>query len=297
MNKNNFFFVSLIMLTSFCLDAAETIPKITATKVAENIYIIEGSEDHRTMVSDEWAGFSGGNIGLSVGKDGVLIVDAKYAKYSNNVKEAINSIGGDAPKYIVDTHFHGDHVDGNSEFSGQGAVIAHSNARSRIMKEQREEAWPVITFDDEISIHFNGEEIKVLHFPNGHTDGDAVIYFTGSNVAHMGDLYFNGYLPYIDLENGGDVEGYMNNVKSILAQLSDDVKIIPGHGPVASKQRFKNYYRMIQETIGLVTSQMENGKSLDEIKTKGLQKEWAELAWGLVSPNSFIETIYKSYSR
>ena len=297
MNKNHHLLLGVMTLCSVCIHAAESNPNITATKVAGNIYIIEGSEDHRTLVSGEWDHFSGGNIGLSIGKDGVLIVDAKYKKFSSKVKAAINSLGGDAPQFIIDTHYHDDHMNANSEFSGQGTVIAHSNARTRIKQENPQEAWPVITFDDELSIHLNGEKIKALHYPSGHTDGDLVVYFTGSKVLHMGDLYFNGYLPYIDLDGGGDVEGYLKNIRSILEQVPDDVLIIPGHGPVASKQDLRNYYRMLSQTTDLVRSQMQAGKSLDEIRNKGLQKELRKRAWGMISPDSFIETIYKSYSR
>jgi cyclase len=295
MIKTYFLFLGLL-LSSFCPYAAEKIPRITVSEVAGNIYIIESSHDHNALVGSDWDNFSGGNIGLSIGKDGVLIVDTKYTKFADEVKAAIDSVGGDAPKFILDTHSHDDHMNANPVFSEQGTVIAHSKARTRIMEKQPKEAWPVITFDDKISIHLNGEEIKVLHYPNGHTDGDAVIFFTKSNVMHMGDLFFNGYLPFIDLDSGGDVKGYVNNIDSILASLPDDVRIIPGHGPVASKSDLGNYHRMLQDIIPLVTSQMHAGKSLETIKQMGLQKEWSK-AWGMVSTDSFIETIYKSYSR
>lgn len=297
MNKNIFPVVGLLVISGFFVCAADNAPEITVTNVAGNIYMIEGSEDHSTMLSGDWARFSGGNIGVSVGGDGVLIVDAKYVRFSDKVKDVINSISGNAPKFILNTHYHDDHVNANSEFSEKGIVIAHTNARTRIMSAQKEESWPVITFDNRISIHLNGEEIRVLHYPHGHTDGDAVIFFTKSNVVHMGDLYFNGYLPFTDLDNGGDVEGYLENIESILSRIPDDVKIIPGHGPVAGKQDLLNYYRMLRETIGLVTSQMEAGKSLEEIKNKGIQPEWSGWAWAEVSPESYIEIIYKSYSR
>lgn len=298
MNKNHLFFVGLIMLNHCYLNAAENYPTFEATKVAGNIYILTGSEDHSSLIIGDFDHhFSGGNIGLSVGKDGVLIVDAKYARFADSVKAAIHLVGGNAPKYILNTHHHDDHMNANFKFSAAGTVIAHSKARTRIKQAQPEESWPVITFDDQISVHFNGEEIKVIHYPSGHTDGDAVIFFTGANVVHMGDLFFNGYLPYIELKSGGDVEGYIKNINSILEQLSDDVKIIPGHGPVASKQDLKNYYRMLTATSSLVTEQMKAGETLEEIQLKGLQKEWAKLAWGLVSENRFIEVIYNSYSK
>ena len=286
------------MLSSACFSATENIPTFKATKVVGNIYIIEGSEDHRTLVSGEFDHhFSGGNIGVSIGSDGVLIVDAKFSKFADKVKAEINSIGGDAPKFILNTHYHDDHINANFKFSTKGTIIAHSNARIRIKQGQPEQSWPVITFDDQVSVYFNGEEIKVIHYPGGHTDGDAVIYFTGSNVVHMGDLYFNGYLPYIELQSGGSVQGYIKNIGSIIVKLPDDVKIIPGHGPVASKQDLKNYYQMLTEIVSLVTGQMKEGLTLDKIKEKGLKKEWVKLTWGMISEDGFIEVIYKSYSK
>ena len=298
MNKNHLFFVGLMLLNSCYISAAEKNPTFEATKVAGNIYILAGSEDHSALLAGDFEhSFSGGNIGLSVGSDGVLIVDAKYARFVDSVKAAIARVGGNAPKYILNTHYHDDHMNANFEFSETGTVIAHSKARTRISQEQPEESWPVITFDDQISVHFNGEEIKVIHYPSGHTDGDAVIFFTGADVVHMGDLYFNGYLPYIELKSGGSVEGYINNISNILERVTDDVKIIPGHGPVASKQDLNNYYRMLTETSGLVTEQMKAGLTLEEIKQKGLQKEWAKLAWAMVSETGFIEVIYNSFTK
>jgi cyclase len=297
MIKKIFITIGILLFNCHYLYATESMSKITTSKVVGNIYMIEGSEDHKILVSGDWDNFTGGNIGLSIGKDGVLIVDAKYIKYSDQVKEVIKSVGGGAPKYILDTHFHDDHINANSVFNKQGTVIAHSKARTRIIAEQPEEAWPVITFDDKISIHFNGEEIKIIHFSSGHTDGDAIIYFTNSNVVHMGDLYFNGYLPFIDLDSGGDAEGYMNNIERIVEHLPDDIRIIPGHGPVASKEDLRNYSRMLQETMALVTGQMKAGKTLADIQNKGLQEEWAKLTWSLISMDKYIETIYKSFAK
>ena len=148
-----------------------------------------------------------------------------------------------------------------------------------------------------MSIHMNGEEIQAIHYPEGHTDGDAVIYFKGSNVLHIGDHWFNELLPYVDLGSGGTVQGYIANIKRTLDEVPDDIKIIPGHGALANKKDLRNFYRMLEETVSLVTKKMKSGKSLDDIKKEGLQEEWKSWSWSFISTERWIETIYKSYSK
>ncbi len=171
--------------------------EVKATKVAGSVYMIAGTDD--------MAAFSGGNIGVSVGEDGVIMVDSKFAPLGDKIKAAIKEIGGDLPKYVINTHVHDDHLNGNSVFSADGTIIAHTNIRKRLADKPKN-LWPVITFDQSLSIHMNGEEIKAIHYPKGHTDGDAIIYFTGSNVVHMGDHLFNKMFPYVDLNSGGTVQ-------------------------------------------------------------------------------------------
>ena len=134
-----------------------------------------------------------------------------------------------------------------------------------------------------------------MHYPAGHTDGDVVIYFVSSNVVHMGDLFFAGYLPYVDLDSGGTVQGYMKNVKGILDEIPEDVRIIPGHGPVSSKEDLRTYYRSMSETVPLILEQMQEGKSLEEIQEAGLPEEWKKRAWFLIPSNRWIEIVYKSH--
>jgi len=271
-------------------------PSVHAVKVVGNIYMIEGSADPEALSSGDLSNFSGGNIGLSIGADGVLIVDAKMAVFADKIKAAIKDLGGGSPKFILDTHSHDDHVNGNPKFRRDGTIISHVNARARIKQEKPAEYWPVITFDHTLSIHLNGEEIRALHYPSGHTDGDVVVHFVSSNVVHMGDLYFSGYLPYVDLDSGGTVQGYMDNVKSVLDTIDETTRIIPGHGPVSSRGDLQTYYRLFRETTSLVTEQMHAGKSLDQIKEAGLQQEWESWSWFLITPDKWIETIYRSYS-
>ncbi len=262
--------------------------EVKATKVAGSVYMIAGTDD--------LAAFSGGNIAVSVGEDGVLMVDSKMAPLSDKIKAAIKEIGGDLPKYVINTHVHGDHVGGNPAFSSDGTIVAHTNVRKRL-SDKPENTWPVITFDQSMSIHMNGEEIQAIHYPEGHTDGDAIIYFTGSNVVHMGDHLFNKIFPFVDLNSGGTVQGFMANTKKTLDEIQEDVKIIPGHGPLASKTDLQENYRMLQETVALVTDKMKAGTSLDDIKKEGLQEEWKSWSWFFISTEKWIETIHKSYPK
>ena len=265
--------------------------QIKATEVAGNVYMLEGS---------------GGNIGVSIGEDGVLMVDSQFAPLADKIKAAIKDLGGDLPKFLLNTHWHGDHTGSNEIFGTESIIVAHTNVRTRLSAEHirgdrttpptPEAAWPVITFDESLSFHFNGEEVEVMHYPKGHTDGDAVIYFTGSNVVHMGDHWFSGIFPFVDLDSGGTVQGYTANIKKILADVKPDAKFIPGHGPLSTFDDLKKNLRMLEETSTLVTSQMKQGKTLDEIKSEGLQDEWKAWSWDFISEQRWIETIYNSYS-
>jgi len=299
MRKVNALLVILSVSTISGFTCAQDLPQepsVNTIKVAGNIYMIEGLADPEALLSGDLSNFSGGNIGLSVGADGVLIVDAKMALFAEKVKAAIKELGGGSPRFILDTHSHNDHINGNPEYRRDRTIISHRNARIRILEEKPADYWPVITFDQTLSLYLNGEEIKALHYPSGHTDGDIVVYFVFSNVIHMGDLYFSGYLPYVDLDSGGTVQGYMDNIKSILDKIDDTVRIIPGHGPVSSRDDLQTYYRLIREITTLVTEQMASGKSLNEIKETGLQEEWESWSWFLVTPEKWIEAIYRSYS-
>lgn len=266
--------------------------EIKAIHVRGNIYMLNGT---------------GGNVGVSVGSDGILIVDDKFAPLADKIRAALKDVGGGDLKFILNTHWHGDHTGGNPVFGPEAPIIAHTNVRKRLMTEQHifgrtvspapEEAWPVITFDQSVSVHVNGEEIRTIHFPKGHTDGDSVIFFTGSNVVHMGDDFFSGQFPFVDLGSGGDVEGLTKNVESVIRQLPAHVKIIPGHGPVSTSDDLRAYHRMLVETTEIVRQGMSGGKTLDQLKAEGLPKKWAAWGSGFISTERWIEIIYRSLSR
>jgi glyoxylase-like metal-dependent hydrolase (beta-lactamase superfamily II) len=269
--------------------------EIKVTKVAGNVYMLEGS---------------GGNIGVSVGPDGILIVDDQFAPLADKIKAALKTLGEGKLKFVLNTHYHGDHTGGNVVFGSDAPIIAQTNVRKRLSEEQKskffnrttpaspKEALPVIAFDQAVSVFFNGEEIKVIHFPHGHTDGDSVIFFTGSNVVHMGDDFFNGRFPVVDLEAGGDVEGLTNNLGGIVERLSKvpGVKIIPGHGPLSDVEGLRSFHRMLVETTEIVRKRMAAGKTLDQIKAEGLPEEWKSWGTGFINTGRWLELVYNSLS-
>lgn len=267
--------------------------EIKATKVAGNVYMLEGS---------------GGNIGVSVGSDGILIVDDQFAPLADKIKAALKNLGEGKLKFILNTHWHGDHTGGNAIFGPEAPIIAQTNVRKRLATDQKseffkrttpaspKEALPVITFDESLSVHFNGEEIRVIHFPHGHTDGDSVIFFTSSNVVHMGDDFFAGRFPFVDLESGGNVDGLIKNVGEILGKLPAGVKLIPGHGPISTPEGLKAYHRMLVETSAVVRNKMKAGKTLEQIKAEGLPDEWKAWGTGFIKTDAWIEIIYRSLS-
>jgi len=244
---------------------------------------------------------------VSVGPDGVLIVDDKFAPLAEKIRAALKEVGGGQLKFILNTHWHGDHTGANPVFGPEAPIIAHTNVRQRLATEQRRgervtppmdpKGWPVITFDESVSVHFNGEEIKVIHFPHGHTDGDSVIFFTGSNVAHLGDDFFAGRFPFVDLDSGGDVEGLAENIAEVIDELPADVAIIPGHGPLSTLDDLKTYHGMLVEMMNLVRGKMEAGKTLEQIKAEGLPEKWKDWGSGFISTERWLETIYKSLAR
>ena len=239
----------------------------------------------------------GGNIAVSIGEDGVLMVDDQFAPLSDKIKTAISSLGGDAPTFLVNTHWHGDHSGGNENFSDQATIIAHDNVRARLTDPANSrvpESYPVITYADGVSIHFNGEEIRLIHLPNGHTDGDSAIWFTGSNVLHMGDQFFAIRYPFIDLGSNGNVHGLIGNLNNLVTRLPDDILIIPGHGNLSTKAEFVTYMDGVNETAAMVLDRKAAGLSLEAIIEEGLPAEYEQWGTGFISEEAWITAVFNS---
>ncbi|MDY6975496.1 MAG: MBL fold metallo-hydrolase [Pseudomonadota bacterium] len=239
---------------------------------------------------------AGGNIGVSAGEDGVLIIDDQFAPLAEKIAAQLGELGSDKPKYVINTHYHGDHTGSNAFFhTHKGAtILAHENVRVRLANDEKikPEALPTITYEDGIKIYFNDETLHVMHLAVGHTDGDSVVWFEQPNVMHTGDLFFNGRFPYIDQGAGGNVEGYMESVKQLLAKINDETVIIPGHGDISNKQEYSAFLAMISETFDYVKTLKQDSKTLDEVKAMGLDEKWADWSWNFITEEKWIATLY-----
>jgi glyoxylase-like metal-dependent hydrolase (beta-lactamase superfamily II) len=255
--------------------------EIKVHKVAGTVYMLEGA---------------GGNIGVSVGDDGILLVDDQYAPLAPKIKEALKGISSKPVKFVLNTHHHPDHTGGNETFGESAPIIAHTNVRKRLQTREQPmvpAGLPVITFDDRLSVHINGEELKAIHLPHGHTDGDLVVHFTESNVIHMGDDFFNGRLPYIDLGSGGSVRSLIRNIDKVLAEVPNDVKVIPGHGPLATTDDLRKYVAMLKDAVGIVEAGIKAGKTLDQLKSEKVFAKYEALATSFVTTDRFLETVHR----
>ena len=226
---------------------------------------------------------------------------------TNEACAALKGLGDGKLKFVLNTHWHGDHTGGNAEFGREAPIVAHTNVRKRLAAGQSvlgrkvdpapKAALPVITFDDHLSVHFNGEEIRVLHPAPAHTDGDSVIFFTGSNVVHLGDLFFAGRFPFVDLDSGGDVEGLIADIRELLPKLPAGAKLIPGHGPLSTAADLQTYLGMLETTIGIVRSRIAADKNLEQIQAEGLPDEWKSWGSGFINTAKWLEIVHRSLTR
>ncbi|RDX38213.1 MBL fold metallo-hydrolase [Kangiella sp. HD9-110m-PIT-SAG07] len=250
----------------------------------------------------------GGNIGLSVGDDGVYLIDDQYAPLTDKINHAIDKITEEPVKFVINTHWHGDHTGGNENFGEAGAtIIAHDNVRKRMASDQVMEffgrevpaspdaALPVLTFDSELSLHLNDDDMRVYHVANAHTDGDAIIYFESDNVLHMGDTYFKIGYPFIDTDSGGSIDGYIAALEKGLTLADDKTQIIPGHGQMATKAEMVKYVAMLKDIRGNVAELKDGGKSLEEtIAAKPSAKYDEKNGQAFIKPDQIVTFIYKS---
>ncbi len=271
--------------------------QVKASKVSGNVYMLEGA---------------GGNIGASIGEDGIVIVDDQFAPLAEKIQAALKSLGiTDKPvRFVINTHYHGDHTGGNAPFSGTGStLIAQDNVRKRLEsggtagnggsikmenKPAEKAALPIITFEHDVTVHLNGEDIRALHFPSGHTDGDSIIFFPKNNVVHMGDDFVRYGFPFIDVNSGGSVQGMIAAMEKATAQLPADVKVIPGHGQLANLDDVREFTKMLKETSAVVQKALDAHKTLEQMKQEKILDPWKKWSGDFVNTDAFIETLYNS---
>lgn len=264
--------------------------------VAGNVYMLEGA---------------GGNIGVSVGNDGIVIVDDQFAPLADKIRAALKGIADKPVKFVINTHYHSDHAGGNEAFGSNATIVAHDNVRKRIASggvggnggsvkfeagPGPAVALPVITFDRSLTLHLNGEDIRSLHYPSGHTDGDSVVFFTKSNVVHMGDDFVTYGFPFVDTLSGGSVRGIIAACEGVISQVPADVKIIPGHGPISTVEDLKRYVAMLKGSSAAVANGIKAGKSLAQLQKEEVLKPWSKSGGDYIKAESFIDTLYNEHT-
>jgi cyclase len=246
-------------------------------------------------------GFGGGNVAASVGPGGILLVDDMFKETTPKILDALKKKSNAEIRIVVNTHYHRDHIEGNSVLSGSAVIIAHENVLKRLKERPGgtpEEGCPNLTFTDSLTLHFNGEDIRLIHLPNGHTDNDVFVWFTKSSVIHMGDTYFNGMFPAVYKEGGGNISQLITNLEKVAVMLPADIKIIPGHGALATKQELLRYIVMLKETTNAISAVIKSGKSLEEIqKLKPLAKYDSLGQGGAQTTEQYTIMLYKLLSQ
>ena len=269
--------------------------EVVTTKVTNELYMLQGA---------------GGNIAILTGDDGVLMVDSQFADLSEKNKAAIKKLSDHKVNFLINTHWHGDHTGGNEAFAEDGAIIvAHQNVKNRLSKDELIQAfsreikakpkgfWPVISYNEDMQLHFNEEEVILIHVHNAHTDGDGLVYFADRNVLHMGDTYFQGKFPFIDLSTGGSVDGLIEAVQAAMMLCDTETIIIPGHGALSDKKELFEYYTMLVTMKHRVMTAIVEGKTVDDIKTMGLDEGYEAWGTGFISSEKMLDQIWTDYNR
>ncbi len=265
--------------------------RVQITRAAGSIYFLDCIN-----------GFGGGNVAASIGDDGILLVDDMYASMQNRLDSALKTVSAKPIRIIFNTHFHGDHIAGNANYRQTAIIIGHENLATRLRKNNKEAAptirlIPQVSFTDSLHLQFNSEDILLLHYPSSHTDGDAIVYFSGSRVLHLGDLFFFEMFPAVYTSGGGNLEGLVTTLEKILARFPSDAKVIPGHGRIASMQDLKDYLIMLKETIDLVKKGITEGLTLQDMTNRKILSRYDKLGeGGAQTTDQYLAMLYKLIS-
>ncbi len=289
---------SAILISGISLAKDEPKVSFASTEVGKGIYMLAGE-----------GGFTGGNLGLLVGTDGVVLIDDSMPPFLDIMTKAIKGLTDQPVDFLINTHVHGDHTGNNESLGASGThIVAHENLRQHLitkgvrtqagMAPAPKSALPVLTFSHEMSFHFNDQPATAIHVPQAHTDGDAIIHFSKANVIHAGDTFFNGLFPYIDIDSGGSVDGYINAQIKMISLSNDDTKIIPGHGPLSTKKELQAAVDMLIDAKSLVTKQIKAGKTLEEvIAANPLKKYHDDWNWNFINTERMTTQLYNDLSK
>ncbi len=266
--------------------------EVKAAKVAGNVYVLTGS---------------GGNIGATVGSDGVAIIDDQFAPLAPKIQAALRQLSPKPVRFVINTHWHGDHTGGNPIFAETATIMAHLNVRKRLISGGKTpfiefppvtgKALPVVTFEQGVSLWWNGEEIRAIHPGIGHTDGDSVIWFMQSNVVHMGDDYFAGMFPFVDLSSGGSVTKLIESIDVILGQIPADARVIPGHGPVTGVAELRSYRGMLDGVVAAVRKGLASGKTVEQMQKEKVLAPWEDWGKGFVNADTFLAVVAEDLAK
>jgi cyclase len=282
-----------VLVTALVMPAQQAPPAAKLIPVAGPLSMVQGS---------------GGNIGVVADESGLLMIDAQFEATAGAVRDAIKALpGGSRVRVLVNTHWHSDHTDGNKAFGPGAAIIAHENVRALLSRDQvllggatkalPDAALPNVTFADAITVYAGGEAVRLVHFPHAHTDGDVVAFFDGLQAVHMGDMFFNGMFPFMDVDHGGDIVSWTRHLDTILAGLPAEAKIIPGHGPLGGVAELKAFRDMLAASTGFVRGLVQAGKTLEEVKATPLPAALQPWAKGFMNGPRWLELVYASLTR
>jgi len=284
--------VFVLLFSAFVLSQDQDYSKveIKVQKVADGVYMLVGA---------------GGNIGASVGDDGIVMIDDQFAPLAPKIQAALKGIADKPVRFIINTHYHGDHTGGNPDFSKLGTIIAQENVRKRLAAGSTIKLFknttppaangmlPIITFNDRATVHLNGEDIRAIHFPAGHTDGDSVIFFPKANVVHMGDDFVTYGFPFVDVENGGSVTGMIAGCEKVLSMVPADAKFIPGHGPLSTGDDVRKFVQMMRDTRAIVANAVKKHMSLQQMKDQKILAKFEDSnSKGFVKTNDWLDILY-----
>ena len=260
---------------------------IRTTKLSDHLYFLDCEN-----------GFGGGNVAVSVGDDGILLTDDMYAKMGDRLKAALTKLSDKPVRIVLNTHFHSDHIQGNKNFFHSAVIIAQENVGKQLLKKNKPEMpatdmMPAVNFKDSITVNFNSEDIRMIHFANSHTDGDAAVYFTQSKVLHLGDMFFFGMFPAVYTEGGGNIKQLVVSMDKILTMFPPDTKVIPGHGNIATMKDLADYTAMLKETISITEENMKKGKTLEQMKAEKVLKKYDALGdGGAQTTDQYLTMLY-----